>query len=129
MLISGSFALQFLNRLYYPESDLDIYVNWRYVAEIIRWIQGEGYVFQPQEDIPGETIDSALMRLAQDTPVLPPTTMLMEALQIEDYTTMGLCMVFNFENDSKVISPAKVQIITAARTPIEIILQYHSSKS
>lgn len=48
-LISGSNALQFLDRALWPEADLDIYVFKQHVGEIGRFLLGIGYNFQPAE--------------------------------------------------------------------------------
>ena len=47
MLISGSIALQFFERMFYPESDLDIYVEIRYYKVIVSWLIGIGYIYEP----------------------------------------------------------------------------------
>lgn len=50
-LISGSNALQFLDRTFYPKADLDIYVDVRYCEQLVKYLTlREGYVFRPRED-------------------------------------------------------------------------------
>lgn len=46
-LISGSNALQFLDRSFYPGSDLDLYPHPQYTLEVARWISDQGYTFHP----------------------------------------------------------------------------------
>ncbi|KAH9896704.1 hypothetical protein C8Q73DRAFT_664434 [Cubamyces lactineus] len=47
-VISGSFALQFFDRMFYPELDLDLYVHSNdLVLDVGLYLQSEGYVYQP----------------------------------------------------------------------------------
>lgn len=47
-LVSGSNALQFLNRLAYSDSDLDLYTYRIHGLEVCNWLLQNGYTFQPQ---------------------------------------------------------------------------------
>jgi len=47
MIISGSTALQFFERVLYPESDLDLYVEHRYMQPIALWLASIGYIYIP----------------------------------------------------------------------------------
>ncbi|KAI0696059.1 hypothetical protein C8T65DRAFT_615610, partial [Cerioporus squamosus] len=51
LLISGSFALQFFDRSFYPNSDLDLYV-WtdESVIEAGNWLKTEGYIYKSSSD-------------------------------------------------------------------------------
>ncbi|KAF9244263.1 hypothetical protein BU15DRAFT_86164 [Melanogaster broomeanus] len=50
-LISGSNALQFLDRTFYPESDLDIYTHPGHAFEVANFlVESEGYHFVPRDD-------------------------------------------------------------------------------
>ncbi|PPQ65617.1 hypothetical protein CVT26_000559 [Gymnopilus dilepis] len=42
-VISGSFALQFFDRSYYPDSDMDIYLRCAGAMDVCRWLTTEGY--------------------------------------------------------------------------------------
>ena len=49
MVISGSFALQFFDRTYYPDSDLDLYLHPdRNIIDVGLYLQQEGYAFLPE---------------------------------------------------------------------------------
>jgi hypothetical protein len=49
-LISGSYALQFFDRMHYPSSNVDIYVNPGHSKEVGLWLIEQGsYTFKPQE--------------------------------------------------------------------------------
>ena len=48
MVISGSFALQFFDRSFYSNSDLDLYIlPDRSIVEVGSYLLEEGYVFKP----------------------------------------------------------------------------------
>ena len=60
MVISGSFALQFFDRSFYPESDLDLYVYYNEkLHEIASHLLKEGYTFKPA----GEQIADSLKEI------------------------------------------------------------------
>lgn len=113
-IISGSFALQFFDRSFYPGSDLDLYVHLHHRRTVGRWILKAGYTFTPFSD-QDENFERAILRRN------PPRTMRYSMPGVADILT------FHRENrdDSKVL---KVQVIVARRTPMEVILGFHSSK-
>ncbi len=49
-LISGSTALQFLDRDTYPDSDLDVYVQYRFIRLLTEWLVEIGYKYKPLSD-------------------------------------------------------------------------------
>ncbi|KAG2342463.1 hypothetical protein BDR05DRAFT_346245 [Suillus weaverae] len=52
-LIAGSNALQFLDRTFYPKSDMDLYVHPGHVREVLDYlVQREGYKFKPDSTQP-----------------------------------------------------------------------------
>lgn len=48
LVISGHNALQFLDRGFYPESDLDLYAHPGHVYEALEWLDSVGYEFKPE---------------------------------------------------------------------------------
>src|ERR1700722_19018160 len=58
-LISGSSALQFMDRSFYKESDLDLYVDRRYGREIGLWLMGQGYEYYKDQDFDKEYTEYA----------------------------------------------------------------------
>ncbi|KAG1756597.1 uncharacterized protein EDB91DRAFT_1332401 [Suillus paluster] len=48
--ISGSNALQFLDRSFYPKSDLDLYAHPGHVYEAMEWLEFVGYNFEPDSN-------------------------------------------------------------------------------
>jgi hypothetical protein len=128
LLISGSFALQFFDRTFYPNSDLDLYVDWRYSREVGHWLISDGYIFQPRRNMEQATFDMAVELLHANEPGLPTATALTRQIGTNPYFMRGVASVFNFFKTSPQGSELKVQLITASQTPMEIILQFHSSK-
>jgi hypothetical protein len=129
-LISGSFALQFFDRSLYPDSDLDVYVDYRYSREVGFWlVEAEGYEFRPAKGKKHATFGEALRQLHSNQPPSPESTGLTERIGDNPYFMRGVGAVFNFIKKSHDESQElKVQVITASTTPLEIILQFHSSK-
>lgn len=52
LIVSGSNALQFLNRCVYPKSDLDLYIDVHNVHTVCEWMMDAGrmYLFDPSAD-------------------------------------------------------------------------------
>ncbi|KAI0076948.1 hypothetical protein K474DRAFT_1662339 [Panus rudis PR-1116 ss-1] len=116
-LISGSTALQFFDRSFYPDSDLDLYVWMKHRIDVGKWLMSAGYVFQPNS-----SQDPKFNKAIMDDRV---TTA--EGLGL--YSGMvGVAGVFTFvkpTQEGKV--PLKVQMIVAVHAPMEIILYFHST--
>jgi len=148
MIISGSTALQFFERVVYPESDLDLYVEHRYMRPIALWLASIGYIYTPNDKKP--------MSQQHDTnhdndlnTVSPTLPTLEEALDAEpprrpaypigygQYPQIFFCAthmgylsassILNFEKGSKFHEHRKIQIITSPHSPLEMILNFHSS--
>lgn len=115
-LISGSFALQFLGRLFYPESDLDLYVAMHARREVGEWILAQGYSYVPYEN-QEDDFEEALIGEVEWNAM--------------EYFSRGIAGVFSFVRASRADSAKedKVQMIVASRTPVEVILAFHSSGS
>ncbi|TDL16736.1 hypothetical protein BD410DRAFT_730928 [Rickenella mellea] len=114
-IISGSFALQVMDRTVYPEGDLDLYVFQRDYIEIGNWFlrhSGFPYSFQP---FPFQSPDfeRALFSKHESQP---------------EYDIPSISGVANFTcmNDEDG-SDRKVQIIVAKRAPIQCVLEFHST--
>jgi hypothetical protein len=81
-LISGSNALQFFDRTFYPESDLDLYVYRRFSSEIGKFLFQAGYEFKPS-DRQNKDLDIATR---ESNPALDTTP----------YPTTGIRTIFSF---------------------------------
>lgn len=116
-LISGSSALQYLDRSSYPESDLDLYVPVQSVAQMIGWLVASGYDFVPSTEQAQDWREAVAQAKSS-------------ALADHAYGSDGIQAVFTFSKVSHhdPTMKLKVQCIVAERAPMELILQFHSSK-
>jgi len=113
LLISGSTALQFFERVFYPESDLDLYVEKRYSRVVVVWLISIGYTYEPR---PGsdQSLQKALEPVSED--FVHPLT--------EDYLNFGVVNVHNFHKSDP---DCKIQLVVSRRSPLEPILTFHST--
>ncbi|KAI5117825.1 hypothetical protein M0805_003303 [Coniferiporia weirii] len=138
-LVSGSTALQFMDRTLYEESDLDIYVSWPQAAKVCEWIMnwgGKGYeYFVPKDPDSTETYESYLEKVAEevanlhipssediDTVVsnLPPLLL--------EYGWNNIHWVFNFRSTTHAgVDPLHIQVIVTVRSPADSIFTFHST--
>ena len=114
-LISGSFALQYFDRTFYSRSDLDLYVHLHHRRTVGRWVLNAGYTFCPFLD-QHEDFERAILRRSPLQPIR--------------YLMPGVADILTFRRRSTVdkSKSLKVQLIVARRTPMEVILGFHSSK-
>ncbi len=120
MVISGSAALQFFNRIVYDESDLDLYVEHRYRKSIAVWLQHIGYEYAPHAKSTVKTLDQALSSAGPESTQID--IKITEGLATEFYDAL---LVLTFEKHRPY---RKVQVITSILTPISKVLRFHSSK-
>ncbi|KAJ7590234.1 hypothetical protein C8J56DRAFT_1140083 [Mycena floridula] len=110
-LISGSTALQFFDRSFYKGSDLDVYVEKRYSAELALFLQRIGYTFMPRKN---------------QTPRLPDALNKIHRGTVKFngglYSGRGIADVYDFRKGEK-----KIQLIAARSCPMDIILSFHST--
>ncbi|THH12657.1 hypothetical protein EW146_g7487 [Bondarzewia mesenterica] len=123
-LISGSNALQFIDRTFYPESDLDIYVPLRHSHEVADWLLGVGYVFRPHAT-QSEDLAAAIRHMQVADAAL-------EGGFASGYRMRGVVGVCDFlkrrdEESAVDAQPLKIQVIVAARTPAEVVINFHST--
>ena len=122
-IISGSNALQFLDRTFYLTSDLDIYVNPGHTKEVrLRLIQQGGY---------------SLSIMAKDHPDLPfkelivvdPIPAIDDPLGIlETYGTPTIKNLFTFTKMTATGETWKVELIGTCVSVFHAIMDFHSSK-
>ena len=124
-LISGSNALQFLDRTFYPESDLDLYCFRSAAEEIGLFLIAQGYTFsrttrqrlsfldevEYRNSINGDDSDDEYNNW--DPPI-------------------ALKDVYSFvkpvNNSNEPNSTRKVQLVVAKYSPLHLILHFHSSE-
>jgi hypothetical protein len=130
-LISGSNAVQFLDRSFYPESDLDLYVHPGHSKEVGMWlIEREGYTFVPNQRQRDEEFDFVDAELPELTPWNSTGPTATDDFRVEHYRISGLSEVYTFIKapENGVTLPLKVQIMAAEKTPLQCILGFHSSE-
>ncbi|KAF5317751.1 hypothetical protein D9619_012541 [Psilocybe cf. subviscida] len=118
MIISGSIALQFMDRTIYPGSDLDLYAPLKYAWQISDWLVSAGYTYTPlKASLP--TVDIALRTAADNLETnhtwnMPPTN--------RGYLRATCVMNFTASDP-----PRKIQLMSTLRSTIELILSFHST--
>ena len=115
-IISGSTALQFFDRSYYPESDLDLYVPLCWRHQVGNYLLEQGYTFVPNS------------RQDRDFGVAVMNKRVLTNKAIYG-NFKGIAAVFTFSKDVPERGKLKVQVIAAVRSPTEVVLRFHSSKS
>lgn len=122
-LVSGSDALQFLDRTFYPESDLDLYTHPGHSFEVAQFlVQVEGYQFAPREDQ-----DQDWKQVIRDN--WDGTQRRVMIGTAEGYPLEGITAVWTFKKTGRKEETLRVQIIEATSSPVEAILDFHSSTS
>lgn len=120
-LVSGSTALQLLDRTTYANSDLDLYVDRRYADDVVtHLLEQEDYVFERRENQDPNAhvaLDSIVHveNMYGDVEPVPAMT---------GYLGRGIRTVLDFTRGDK-----KIQLITSKKSPLDIILLFHSSAS
>ncbi|KIK58688.1 hypothetical protein GYMLUDRAFT_135532, partial [Collybiopsis luxurians FD-317 M1] len=113
LLISGSIALQFLQRESYPGSDLDLYVEHCFARIVGHFLMSLQYVFHP--------------RTAQDSNFDIAITSIrlsgVEANPLHQYPAFHIAGVYDFTKGND----QRIQLITAVFSPLDIILNFHST--
>jgi hypothetical protein len=119
-LISGSNALQFLDRIVYEDADLDLYLSRGFELDVGRHLEREGYVFSPSHafersfalavDAADRGYDSTWAEYWNGTDSPPHR-------------------VYTFLRPTTMNQPSrKIQLIVSWGTPVESILGFHSSE-
>lgn len=124
VLISGSTALQFFNRTLYPDSDLDLYVEHRYCLGIAKWLQSTGYAYRPRS-WQHSSLELEVNENPDGTEHFEPGQLFHPSAS-RGYFGRGVANVLNFH---KANPNRKIQLITSKHSPLEIILNFHSSQS
>ena len=110
-IVSGSAALQFFHREFYPESDLDLYVFRVRRFEVGEFLLKEGYKYVPERK---QETDFNRAIILPDEGVL--------------YYVHGVLTVFSFKKTNGKGEVVKVQLVVAAHSPMQAILGFHTSK-
>ena len=146
MVISGSTALQFFQRVLYPESDLDLYVEHRYRRPIALWLASIGYRYvpartkvtsehlDPDHDVESISATQSTLEEALAANVIQLTENAIDFNQrppIFFYGSGGgyldATSILNFERRDEFYHHRKIQVISTPRSPVELIINFHSS--
>jgi len=122
MFVSGSTALQFFDRTNYPQSDLDLYVEHKFRVNIVTWLTSIGYQFQLRKGYSSlaEQLD---FNWGDPDPNISASNPFFES-RSNGYFGRGVANVYNF---FKYDPERKIQLITSNHSPLEIVLNFHSS--
>ncbi|KAG2130045.1 hypothetical protein BD769DRAFT_1355817 [Suillus cothurnatus] len=116
-LIAGSNVLQFLDRTFYPEADMDLYVHPGHTREVLDFIvEREGYRFKPH----------SRQRLDYREIVPHEWDGTQDRGKPLHYRIKGVKSVFSFEKHGPEC-PLKIQIIECAASPFDTIINFHST--
>ena len=119
-IVSGSFALQFFDRSYYPESDMDIYLRCAGAMDVCRWLVGQGYRYVKADHEYGQV-------------PLKHQGHIQKAVKNSSSIDRPLLGVYNFKkllgSSAGYIEILLVQVIVVDTDPIEhVLFGFHSSK-
>lgn len=108
-----------MNRLPYPSSDLDLYVKHDLALSIAEWLQSIDYKYTPRQS------QSPIISLAMTEVVAVPHVNSVHFIEPQSlsYFGRGVACVLNFKKADR-----KIQLITCYHSPIEVILNFHSSE-
>jgi hypothetical protein len=117
-LISGSFALQFFDRSFYAESDLDLYLHPGEAKALGTFLVSEGYSFVPRPSQIRNPGDNEPWKNGQ----------LREDWEEEgDYgDRRRVRCVYTFVRSDGDEDIKKVQLVVAYHTPMDAVLGFHS---
>lgn len=123
-LISGSNALQFLDRTFYPEADLDVYTHPGHSLEVAQFLIAEGYQYVPRESQERDW----MMAIKGDWDGMQRRVTVTRG-QETAYPMTDIHAVWSFEKQGVNQEHLTIQIIEASSSPLESILGFHSSTS
>jgi hypothetical protein len=131
-LISGSFALQFFDRSFYLDSDLDLYLHHGEAKAMGKFLVSEGYVFIPRRlDEPEFEEQEPVGNCRVGEPweeAHGPDERVEQVSPARDYMR-GVRRVYTFEKGDGDTGVKKVQLMVTWQMPMDVILNYHSSWS
>jgi len=129
-LISGSNALQFLDRTFYRDADLDLYVVHSNANEVGRWlIQNQEYIFAPNSVQVPDFADAVLSPKTNpdESDAEHEDAMMIDHFHRPFYSMASVSGIFTFMKGSA-DHVKKVQIIAVKKNPLACILGFHSSE-
>ncbi|KAG2123282.1 hypothetical protein DEU56DRAFT_830141 [Suillus clintonianus] len=128
LVISGSNALQFLDRTFYPESDLDVYSHAGHVYEVLEWIESTGYKFEPHK-YQGEDWHDHVSP-DWDGTVARTTRFIPTGEDVRSTRYSNIAEVYTFKRLVDIggeLVELQIQVIETICNPIDTIMKYHST--
>ena len=121
-LVSGSNALQFFDRSFYPEADLDLYTHPGHSLEVAQFlVEAQGYEYAPRETQQQDwKVATKGHWDGTERRVVPPGG------EQHAYPLTEIHAVWTFKK-TRNQQELTVQIIEASSSPLECILGFHSS--
>lgn len=125
-VVSGSNALQFLNRNIYPESDLDLYVNFQKVLDVCQFILDDSvraYTFVTHDEKDRDFVtfwEDFIARATRHQIIHEGVT----AYRLKDI--LDVLTFISRDEGGHIIS--RVQVIVTDLDPLVCILAFHSSE-
>ncbi|KAI0777561.1 hypothetical protein BD413DRAFT_609896 [Trametes elegans] len=136
-VISGSFALQFFDRSYYPGSDLDVYCHPKSAAilDVGSFLLSEGYVYQPYAWQLPEFRTEVENTITSITSLVPIENLDDDAEDVDElvqlYSVRSMRTVYCFTRAPDPTEPHSsaqtVQIIVPRSSPMAVLLDFHST--
>lgn len=142
-VISGSNALQFLDRTYYPDADIDVYVHPGHAIDVGKWLMSEeeGYTFVPtNQQEPELTFEENVGQWDPFVRRFNEQDDQMFGTHGNLYRMAGIAQVYSFEKKVKGREEMMdieggqvpegirtVQIIETKQSPFQSIMGFHSS--
>lgn len=143
VVISGSMALQFLDRTVYKESDLDLYVMANYAKAVYDWLEDAGYTCGQLDPVTQEVVRLSHSDLYYDLQYWPRIFEKKEGFHAEgrsDPSYRGeyrrypptpsneYFRVFNFYSSPDNSERRKIQLMISTASPVAQIMAFHSCK-
>lgn len=124
-IISGSTAVQFFDRTFYVDSDLDLYVQHQSARPIALWLQSINYEFVPCKDPYFQSLDAGLAKSiefnSENIYGIPGVT---DTYDEPDKGYFDAVVVLDF----KKANHPDIQLTTSRGPPLEMVLDFHSSE-
>lgn len=135
-VVSGSSALQFIDRTFYPTSDLYLYCHGVHALELCTWLmEAEHYSFRPSRYLPTLSFEDTIAHIGGTVP--PPRGVddsdtdnsdTDEETEFNEYDTRSLRDVYSFVRQTSEGETLLVQVLVAKYCPLHAIISFHSSK-
>ncbi|KAK7471088.1 hypothetical protein VKT23_002503 [Stygiomarasmius scandens] len=111
VLVSGSTVVAFLDHVYFPEADLDVYANITVALHVVEFLEGIGYAFHSRDDC-NQTFYDSFHSLSPANTRDP-----------HEYGS-SIAGVLDFRLDNRL-----VQVIVTVHGPMDAILKFYGTET